>query len=316
MGETKLAAIILCMLGFALVPPVAGFFAEPYYIDLFTRIMVFGMAAVSLDLILGYGGMLSFNQAMYLGVGGYAVGILARYGVDNGFVQLAVAILASALVALVTGAISLRTTGVYFIMITLAFGQMFYFLGLSVEKFGGDEGLTINAHGNFGALLNFDNATVLYYFVLASLFGTLVLCRYVVASRFGMVIAGTKLNERRMRAVGFPTFRYKLAAFTLSGAICGFAGALLANQALFVSPAIMAWGRSGEIMVMVIMGGIQTLLGPVLGAVIYLVLEDVLSGLTNHWQIVLGPFLVLLVLFARQGVMGLFGQRAREATHG
>src|SRR5579875_2680053 len=308
--DARRLTVALGMLVLALVPPAALALSEPFYLDLFTRIMIFAIAALSLDVILGYGGMVSFGHAAYLGIGAYAVGILSYYGITDGFIHFGVAILASALVALFIGAVSLRTSGVYFIMITLAFAQMLYFLAESVNAFGGDNGLNISDHSDFAGLLDLDNATVLYYLVFAIL--VLFLCHRLIDARFGMVIRGAKSNERRMIAIGFPTLRYKLLAFVISGAMCGVAGALLANQTLFISPSIMHWTRSGEIMVMVILGGMGSLFGPVLGALVYLVLENVLAGLTEHWQAIMGPILILVVLFANRGVFGLLAERRRE----
>jgi branched-chain amino acid transport system permease protein len=303
------AAVWLGLL--ALVPVAATLFDAPFYVGLFARIMVFAIAAASLDLILGYGGLVSFGHAAYLGVGAYAVGILAHHGVDSGIVHFAVAPAAAGLTALLIGFVSLRTAGVYFIMITLAFGQMVYYLGVSLNQYGGDDGLTIARHSDFGTVLDLDQPLVLYYFVFAFLVLFLVLGGRVVRSRFGALLSGTRSNERRMIALGFPTFRYKLAAFTLAGAVCGLAGALFANLTLFVSPSIMHWTRSGEIMMMVILGGIGTLIGPVLGAAAYLLLEGVLSRLTEHWQAVLGPLLILVVLFSKMGLLGLIAPERR-----
>lgn len=303
------AAIVLAAL--ALLPPVSTALGQDFYVDMFTRIMIFAIAAVSLDLILGYGGMVSFGHAAYLGIGSYAVGILAYHGINDGFLQFGVAIVASALLALLIGWVSLRTSGVYFIMITLAFGQMIYFLGESINQYGGDNGLNISQHSDFAGLLDLDDATTLYYFVFAWLVLCLGFGSRLVASRFGMVIRGTKSNERRMLALGFRTFRYQLVAFVISGAMAGIAGALLANLTLFLSPNIMHWTRSGEVMMMVILGGMGTLIGPVLGAVIYLLFENVLSGFTEHWQAILGPFLVLVVLFSKSGLLGIAGKGRR-----
>jgi branched-chain amino acid transport system permease protein len=306
---------LIGLLVLALVPPIAGLLDQPFYVDLFTRIVIFAIAAISLDLILGYGGMVSFGHAAYLGIGSYTVGILTYYGVTNGFLQFFAAIAGAAIVALLIGFVSLRTSGVYFIMITLAFSQMIYFLCESLNQFGGDNGLNIAGHSNFAGLLDLDNGTTLYYLAFACLVLCLLLGSRLVESRFGMVLRGTMSNARRMEALGFPAFRYRLTAFVIAGAVGGLAGALLANQTLFLSPAIMHWTRSGEIMMMVILGGIGTLFGPVLGAVAYLLLENVLSGLTAHWQAVLGPLLVLLVLFSRGGILGVFASRARR-RHG
>ncbi len=301
-------AILVVLGGLALVPAAAMAADAPFYVGLVSRIMVFAIAAVSLDLILGYGGLVSFGHAAYLGIGAYAVGILSYHGIDNGFVHFAVALSAAAGVALVIGFVSLRTSGVYFIMITLAFGQMVYFLGVSLNQYGGDDGLNIARHSAFGTALDLDQPVVLYYFVLAWLLLFLWLGGRIVRSRFGVLLQGVRSNERRMIALGFPTFRYKLTAFVIAGAACGVAGALFANLTLFVSPSIMHWTRSGEILMMVILGGIGSLIGPVFGAAAYLILESVLSRLTEHWQAVLGPLLILVVLFSKSGLYGLLFQ--------
>src|SRR6266446_141815 len=284
----------------------------PFYVTLFGRIMIWAIAALSLNLILGYGGMVSFGHAAYLGVGVYTVGILSAHGIENGYVQWPLAIAASALVALGVGAVSLRTSGVYFIMITLAFGQMLYFLGVSLKAYGGDDGMTLAARSQFGHWLDLENSVVFYYLVLAVLLAFHALAARVVNARFGLVVQGVRVNERRMRAIGVPTFRYKLAAFVIAGAMCGVAGVLLVNFTKYVSPAFMHWTRSGEIMVMVILGGMGTRLGPALGAAVFLLLEEVLSGYTEHWQLFLGPVLIVIVLFARRGLAGIF--RSEEHT--
>jgi branched-chain amino acid transport system permease protein len=289
----------------ALVPPIAALTNQPFYVDLVRRMMIFAIAAASLDLILGYGGMVSFGHAAYLGIGAYAVGIPAFHGIENGFLQWGLAIVASALAALVIGAISLRTSGVYFIMITLAFAQMLYYLGISLETYGGDNGLRLAARSRFGGPIDLSQPTVFYYVVLAILVLFLVVGRRLVESRFGMAIRAAKSNEPRARAVGFSPFRYKLTAFVIAGSTGGLAGALLANQTEYLTPEFMHWTRSGEIMFMVILGGMGTLFGPVIGAIVLLLLEDVLSALTAHWQIILGPTLVLVVLFAKRGLFGL-----------
>jgi branched-chain amino acid transport system permease protein len=207
------------------------------------------------------------------------------------------------------GAVSLRTSGVYFIMITLAFAQMVFFLAESLNAYGGDDGMNIEHHSRFVGLLDLGDPTTLYFFVYAILLLVLWAGWHLVNARFGMVVRGVRSNERRMRALGFPTFRYKLAAFVIAGAVAGLAGALFANQTLFVSPAIMQWSRSGEIMMMVILGGMGSLFGPLLGAAVFLMLENVLSGWTEHWQAVLGPILLLVVLFAKRGLFGLLPER-------
>jgi branched-chain amino acid transport system permease protein len=297
-----------------LVPVVAAAANQPFYLDLFRRIMIFAIAAVSLDLILGFGGMVSFGHAAYLGIGAYAVAIPAFYGIHNGVVQWMLAIGLSGLVALAIGAVSLRTSGVSFIMITLAFTQMLYYLGISIDAWGADDGMRLARRSDFGRVLDLTDAHVFYYVVFAALVLLLWLGRRLIDARFGLVIRSAKSNEARMGAIGFSTFRYKLTAFALAGAVCGLAGALLANQTEYLTPSYMHWTRSGDIMVMVILGGMGTLYGPVLGAVVFLLLEDFLSAWTVHWQVVLGPLLVLIVLYARHGLYGLLpGQASRNA---
>ncbi len=308
---SALATSVIAVL--ALVPAVAAAADAPFYVGLFARVMVFAIAALSLDLILGYGGLVSFGHAAYLGIGAYAVGILGFHGIANGFVHFAAALCAAAVAALVIGFVSLRTSGVYFIMITLAFSQMVYFLGVSLNQYGGDDGLNIRRHSDFGSLFDLDDPTTLYYFVWALLVLLLVLGSRLVRSRFGALLEGRRSNERRMIALGFPTFRYKLTAFVIAGAVCGVAGALFANLTLFVSPSIMHWTRSGEILMMVILGGIGTLFGPVLGAAAYLLLESVLSRWSEHWQAILGPLLILVVLFSKSGLLGLLASRRPDA---
>jgi branched-chain amino acid transport system permease protein len=289
----------------ALVPLVAALADQPFYLDLFRRIMIFAIAAVSLDLILGFGGMVSFGHAAYLGIGAYAVAIPAFYGIESGLVQWALALILSGLAALAIGAVSLRTSGVSFIMITLAFAQMLYYLGISINAWGADDGMRLVRRSQFGGVVDLANGYVFYYVVLGLLVVLLGLGHRLVYARFGVVIRAAKSNEPRMRAIGFSTFRYKLAAFVIAGAVGGLAGALLTNQTEYLTPSYMHWTRSGEIMVMVILGGMGTLYGPVLGAFAFLLLEDVLSAWTVHWQVVLGPLLVLVVLYARRGLYGL-----------
>ena len=309
MRTPRTLALAVGFVALALVPVVAAALNQPFYLDLVRRIMIFAIAAVSLDLILGFGGMVSFGHAAYLGVGAYAVAIPAFYGVHSGFVQWPLAVGLSALVALVIGTLSLRTSGVYFIMITLAFAQMLYYLGISINAWGADDGMRLARRSQFGGAVDLGNPYVFYYVVFGLLVLLLWLGHRLIHARFGMVIRAARSNEPRLRAVGFATFRYKLAAFVLAGAACGLAGALLTNQTEYLTPSYMHWTRSGDIMVMVILGGMGTLFGPVLGAIVFLLLEDVLAAWTVHWQVVLGPLLVLIVLYARHGLWGLLAGR-------
>ena len=307
-------AIVALLLALVLLPVYVELGGSRFLLTLFTRIVILAMAAVSLNLILGYGGMMSFGHAAYLGIGGYAVGMLAHEGVFSGFVQWPVALLASALFALVIGALSLRTRGVYFIMITLAFAQMAYYVVAGLARYGGDDGLTIYKRSQFVAPLDLSNKIQFYYLSLAMLFASIYLVWRIVNSRFGMAIRGARSNDTRMRAIGFPTYRYKLVCFVIAGTMCGLAGALLANHTDFVSPAMMYWTRSGDLIIMVVLGGMGSAFGPLFGAVALLVLEEVLSGITEYWQIILGPLLLLVVLFARGGIDGLLAKVPHKAS--
>ena len=299
---------LLLLLALVLLPVYVELTGSRFLLTLFTRIVILALAAVSLNLILGYGGMMSFGHAAYLGIGGYAVGILAFEGITTGFVQWPVALLVSAFFALVIGALSLRTRGVYFIMITLAFAQMAYYIVAGLARYGGDDGLTIQKRSEFIAPINLSNKVQFYYICLFLLCAAIYLVWRLVNSRFGMAIQGARSNDTRMRAIGFPTYRYKLICFVIAGTLCGLAGALLANHTDFVSPAMMYWTRSGDLIIMVVLGGMGSTFGPLFGAVALLVLEEVLSGITEYWQIILGPLLLLVVLFARGGIDGLLGR--------
>jgi branched-chain amino acid transport system permease protein len=304
--------IVALLAVLALVPVYAALSGNSFLMSFFTRILILAMAAVSLNLIMGFGGMVSFGHAAYLGIGGYAIGILAKEGINSGFLQWPLALAMSALFALGVGALSLRTRGVYFIMITLAFAQMIYYVAIGLDRYGGDDGMTIYKRSQFGDFINLSNKTAFYYLCLALLLATVYLVWRIVNSRFGMVIQGARSNDRRMRAIGFPTYRYKLVCFVIAGTLCGLAGALLANHTDFISPALMHWTRSGDLIVMAVLGGMGTVFGPVIGAVALLVLEEALSGVTEYWQIIIGPIFLLVVLFARGGIDGLL-MSARRA---
>lgn len=297
--------LLLGLAGLLVLPLLAWRLDEPFYLALFSRILILALASLSLDLILGYGGLISFGHAAFLGVGAYVVGILAFHGIDSAWVQWPLALAAAALAAFCIGAVALITRGVYFIMITLAFGQMLYFAAQSLEKYGGDDGMTLWQRSRVGPWLDLANPYVFYYLLLALLLACLYLSWRLVHSRFGMVLQGIRENEPRMQALGFPTYWYKLVAFTLAGTLAGLAGVLLANHTEFVSPAFLHWSRSGELLFMVTLGGTGSLVGPVLGTAVFLLLEEVVSAYTVHWKLVFGPFLVLFVLFVRRGLYGL-----------
>jgi branched-chain amino acid transport system permease protein len=288
------------------LPPLMTALGQTYYIDLARRILILSIAAISLNLILGYGGLVSFGHAAYLGIGAYAVGILGFYGVTNGFLHLVAAIGASALVALAIGAVSIRTSGIYFIMITLAFTQMLYYLGISIAEFGGDDGMRLKSKSLFAGLVDLGDPVAFYYVALGVMLLFAYLSHRIVNSRFGLVLRATKSNEARARSIGFSPYPYRLAAFVLAGAMCGVAGMLYANHTNYITPGLMAWHQSGELMFMVILGGMATTAGPVLGTFALLAVEEILKGYTEHWQVYLGPLLVLCVLFFKRGLAGIF----------
>ena len=313
--------VVALVVFLALVPVYVAMTGNAFLMTLFTRIVILAMAATSLNLILGYGGMVSFGHAVYLGIGGYAIGIFAHDGINSGFVQWPVAILASALFALAVGALSLRTRGLYFIMITLAFAQLVYYFGVGLDRYGGDDGLQIYRRSQFFEPINLSNRTLFYYLCLVLLLASIYLIWRIVNSRFGLVIQGSRSNDRRTQAIGFPTYRYRLTCFVIAGTMCGLAGALLANHTEFVSPAMMHWTRSGDLIVMVVLGGMASTFGPLFGAVALLVLEETLpvlikffatpmvgpaaTRMAEYWQIVLGPLFLFVVLFARGGINGM-----------
>lgn len=298
---------LLALVTFAALAAVPTF-ADTAMLTLVARAMIFALAAVSLGFILGQGGLVSFGHAATMGIGAYAVGILMEEGGRDALVSFPVAMGAAGLFALVTGAISLRTRGVYFIMITLAFGQMAFFVTQSLSAYGGDDGLTLAARSTVaGARWLKDPKT--FHYVVLGLLALIVLVSTVLArSPFGRVLAAGRDNERRLRALGVDPYAYRLVAYVIAGAFAGLAGALYANLTEFVSPAYLSWHRSAEFIVMVVAGGPLSALGPVLGALGVVLLEDGLAHLTEHWRIIFGPLLVLLVL-ARGGIATLLGGR-------
>jgi branched-chain amino acid transport system permease protein len=288
---------------FAAVPLAAA--GQSYLLSLFMRIMIFSIAAVGLDFILGYGGLISFGHSAFIGLGAYAVGILAAHGIHESAVALAVALGSSMLFAFLTGLIALRTTGVYFIMITLAFAQMAFFTASSLAPYGGDDGLTIHMRDTVLGLPLLESAPAFYYIVLGALAASYVLCRVLISSRFGRVFRGTRENPARMAAIGFDTTRFRLVAYVVSGGLGGLSGFLLANATDFVSPAYMSWQRSGDLLIMVIFGGMGRLYGAVIGALAFLLLEERLADFTENWKVIVGPLLVVVAVFARGGLVGV-----------
>ncbi len=310
------------------LPFAASALGMDYIVGLTTRVLVFALAGISLNFILGYGGLVSFGHAAFFGAGAYVVGILSFHasigeplpllswlpnGTESAWIAWPLAAIVAAALALVIGAICLRTSGLYFIMITLAFAQMIYYFAISVPTYGGEDGLSLWSRSTLWPM-DLAADTQFYYVVLALVLITLRVVQTVVGSRFGRVLRGIRDNEPRMIALGFPTYRYKLTAFIISAGMAGLAGALMANQTEFVSPSFLDWHRSGVFLVIVILGGLGTLFGPVAGAMTYILLEEFLSMWTEHWMIVLGPILILVVLYAKGGVWGLVdrGESTRE----
>ena len=303
----------LVLLALIALPFVANVFGEAFYIALATRILIFALAATSLNLILGFGGMVSFGHAAFLGVGAYTVVILSQMGVVDAWVAWPTAMVVAGLFALLIGAVSLRTQGVYFIMITLAFAQMMYYLVVSFKAYGGDDGMSLPARSRIGFLDMF-NDTHFYYVTLLACVAVLVLIARVLNARFGHVLQAIRENEVRMQSLGYAVFRYKLCAFVMSGALAGLAGALLANQSGFVSPAMMQWSQSGMLMMMVILGGVGHLYGGVWGAIVFLLLEEILSHFTIHWQLGLGALLLMVVLLLPNGLTSALTHLRKERS--
>jgi branched-chain amino acid transport system permease protein len=301
---------------FAAVPLFGALGAESYLLGLVTRVMIFAIAALALDLLVGYGALVSFGHAAFVGLGAYAVGILASHGFGDALIALPAALAASALFAWLTGIVCLRTRGVYFIMITLAFGQMAFFTASSLAPYGGDDGLTIHARNTIAGLKLLDNERFFYYFTLVCLIATYFLCRALVASRFGRVFRGAKENATRMATLGYQVYRFQLVGYVIAGMIGGLSGFLLANAANFVSPAYMSWQRSGELLIMIILGGVGSLNGAIVGAATFLLLEEWLSGFTEHWKMIFGPLLVLAVLFVPGGLSGIGAAILRRLRRG
>lgn len=322
-----LLLLLLLALGF---PLLAG--GDGFLVKLGTRIAIMGLAAAALDLALGTAGLVSFGHAAFVGLGGYVVGIMFHHDFagtsflglppsQNAWLLLPAAFLAGALYAALTGVIALRTRGVAFIMITLAFAQMLYFLFVSLRVYNGQDGIALWSRSHAGGLVDLEDQTVFYYLCVLVLLAYLAFVRRLHQSPFGHVLRGAKDNERRMRALGFSVDRYRLLAYTLSGGVAGLAGALLANAGYFVGPSFLSWHLSGDLIVMVVLGGMGTAIGPVLGAAAYLLLEQLLPPLlaladpawSPHWRLILGPLLVLLALSSRGGLAALILRRRRPS---
>lgn len=297
-----------------LVPFIADVTSNSFITNMATRFVIYALAAVSLDLVLGYGAMISFGHAAFFGIGGYVVAIIGFHmdagdaifgwaGSHSALIIWPLAMVLAAVVGLIMGFLSLRTSGVQFIMITLAFAQMLYFVLVGLVLYGGDDGLSVTAR-NVMPWIELEDPTVFYYVCFALMAIWVWVCRRIVQSPFGMVLRGFKQNERRNINLGYAPMRYKLTAFVISAAGTGLAGALWANYALYASPDMAAWLKSGDFMAMIVLGGMGSIYGPILGAAVYLGLEQTLTAWTENWMLFLGPILILVVLYAKRGLFG------------
>ena len=301
----------LLIAGFGLFPIVTHLADLPFWNDVAMRIMLLGMAAMGLNLVLGYGGMVSFGHAAFIGIGAYCVGISQFFGMTNGFFHMLLSIGVCGAVGLVIGYLALRTTGIYFIMITLAFAQMLFFLFVSLEQFGGDDGMSID-RADF-LMIDLYEPLRLYFLIWVALALVALGLMFIVRSRFGVTLRAIKSNESRIEAMGLVPLHFKITSYVISAVICGLAGTLFASWQEYVSPDIMHWTRSGELMIIIILGGLGTLAGPLLGAIVFLLLEEFLPlalsavapAYTENWMILFGPLLIMVVLFGRGGLVGL-----------
>jgi branched-chain amino acid transport system permease protein len=306
------SAIVLAAIFALALPSLLHALQMDFYLSFATRVLVYAIAATSLNLVLGYGGMVSLGHAAFVGLGSYVTGIFLAEGVTNGGVHLIATVLITALMALAIGAVSLRTRGVYFIMITLAFAQMLFYLANSVKGYGGDEGLTLRARSLLGFGIDLKHGPTIYYVALLVLAGSLFALARFVPSRLGRAVLALRDDEVRAEALGFPTLRFKLTIFVAAGALAGIAGALSVNLQGYVSPNALHWTQSGTLLVMVILGGVGSIWGGAIGAAALLLLQEVLAAQTEHWEFWTGWVLLAVVLFARRGLAGLlFDLRAR-----
>jgi branched-chain amino acid transport system permease protein len=309
-----LSPAIVLFASLALFPIVAHFGAEAYLLALGARMLIFALAALSLDFLVGQGALVSFGHAAYLGIGAYAVVLASIAGIDDLLAQALVAVAAAALFALVTGMVSLRASGVYYIMSTLAFGQMLYFLFVSLSALGGDDGYTLSDRSRLFGASALASDFAFYYLCLGVLALAYVLVARIAGSRFGRVLDAVRQNPVRARALGFRPLPIRLAACVIAGAIAALAGVLLANQSEFVSPAFMSWQRSGELLAMTILGGVKSLWGAMFGAIVYLTLEEALSLYTDQVHLFIGPLLVAVALFGQSGLAGTVARASRGAA--
>jgi branched-chain amino acid transport system permease protein len=307
----KHIASFACLVMALILPWALQAAGVDFYLSVVSRMVVFAIAATSLNLLIGYGGMISLGHAAFFGLGAYSTGILLSEGVQSASLHLLVIVVVAGVMALLIGAISLRTRGVYFIMITLAFAQMLFYLANSVKGYGGDEGLTVKVRSLLPGGMSLHDPTTFYYVALALLAGVLFFLHRFTGSRFGRAVQALRDDEVRAEALGLPTFACKLLIFVVAGVVCGIAGGLSVNLQGYVSPNVLYWTQSATLMVMVILGGVGTLWGGVLGAVALLLLQEVLSAYTPYFEFWMGWVLLAVVLFARNGLAGMSASLAQ-----
>jgi branched-chain amino acid transport system permease protein len=298
--------VIIAMAAAAIAMPA---FANPYVDAFFTRILIYAIFAMSLDLILGYGGLVSLGHAAFFGAGAYATALMVLHGFSGALPALLAAVAGAAVAALLIGAMALRVRGIYFIMLTFAFAQMLFYLAIGQPQWGGDDGIALPGRLQLWFGLKLDNPPTLFYAALLLLCGALALLRQVTRAPFGLALQGCRQDETRMRTLGYPVYRIRLVAFVIAGAVAGAAGFLMVNLQAYLSPSLLDWRLSGIAMMIVVIGGVGTLFGPILGAILYLSVEELASGYSDHWLAGFGVLLVLVALFWRRGIYGLIADR-------
>ncbi len=315
MTSSRSFLVILVLFGgLAAAPFVLPIFGLGYLETLLIRAMLLAIAAFSLDLLIGQGGMISLGQSAFVAIGAYAAGIGLESGIENILVLLLLALGAAGLFALITGALALRTSGIYFLMITLAFGQMTYFTLTSLASYGGDDGLTLWSLATLFGSDVVQNGGQLYFIILGTLAFTWWGVHRLSLSRFGRVLRGARDNPERAEVMGYSVFRYRLAAYVIAGMIAAVSGVLLVQHAEFVSPALATWQRSGDLIVVVVLGGLGTRNGPLLGALFIVVLEEILGSILHEWRLLFGPLLVLMALYFKGGLSTLLFPARESGT--
>ena len=311
----KFTTLWVILVLFAILPIFTNLLDLPFWNDVVMRIMLLGMAAMGLNIVFGFGGMVSFGHAAFMGIGAYCAGISQYYGIDNGWYQLLLSVLICGVLGVVIGFLALRTSGIYFIMITLAFAQMLYFFVVSLEQFGGDDGLIMD-RSDF-IFIDLYEPLRLYYLIFFTLAIVSIMLMLLIRSRFGVILQAIKSNENRVEAMGLNPLKFKITGYVISAIICGISGCLFASWQEFVSPDIMHWTRSGDLMIIIILGGLTYLAGPLVGAIVFLLLEEflpdllhiIMPSIAENWMVIFGPLLIVVVLFGKGGLMGVLDAR-------